>query len=116
MPVVLAGVADGDADCRALAQDLDQVECVGWSEDPLAGLYQDRLSPAFQCPGKLALIDRPALVGQVVMPVVAVARRLADDRDQIAVGGYQYRRPRWSTVPRFQLLDAHRDVFRAQGG
>ena len=71
---------------------------------------------ALQRPGQLALIDRPALVDQVVVPVVAVARRLADDHDHKAVVDHQRRGPRRRAVAGLQLLDPHRDALGAEGG
>src|SRR5215216_6712213 len=85
----LAGGGDGDADRRLLPQHLDQVKGVGWREDPVAGLDPNRLRPTLKRPGELAFVNRPTLFGQMVVPVVAVARRLADDHDYKAVVGHQ---------------------------
>src|SRR5688572_31157456 len=71
--MVLAGVGGGDADGRLVAVDLDEVEGVGRGQDPLASLDVDWVVSPFQRPGQLAFVDRPALVGEVVVPVVGVA-------------------------------------------
>src|SRR5215472_8207189 len=115
-PVRFARHAHRDADRRAVAVDLDQVEAVRGGQDPLTGAHVDRLVLALHRPGQLALVHVPALLDHVVVPVVAVAGRLADGRDHEPVVGHDPLDPGRVAAPRLELLDRHLQLPRAQHG
>src|SRR5438876_6389503 len=74
----LARRRDREADRRALALWPDVVEVVPRSEDEVTGPRAHRLGLPLDLPVDLALDDEPPLVHEMVVAVVGMARRLAD--------------------------------------
>src|SRR4051794_11007478 len=76
--VELADRAHRDPDRRRVADHRDVVPDVCRREDEIARLHLDLLA-ILELPGLRALGDEPPLIGDVVVGVVRVTRRLADD-------------------------------------
>src|SRR2546426_6543310 len=74
----LARRRDREADRRALTRRPDVVEVIRWHQDEVAGPRAHRLGLPLDLPVDLALDDEPPLVHQVVVAVVGMTGRLAD--------------------------------------
>jgi hypothetical protein len=112
--VVFAGDSDGDADGGGVAVDLDQVEMVGGGDDPVTGVDVDGIGGTFDGPGEMALVDGPAFVGQMVVPVVLMTGRLADDGDDEVIIDDEAFVPGWGAMEPLHLLDCDLKLVRVE--
>ncbi len=111
MPMELFAKRDRQPDRRLRSMHLDQVKRIRRNKHPIAGPHPNRLVVPFEAPRKLALINVPALVLKMVMPVVLMARTLAYRRDDEPMIGDQLRMPRRRPVRPNQLIDPDRKPF-----
>src|SRR5262249_57669397 len=94
---VAAGV-DGDADARLRARGLEVVPPVLGAEHEVARTGTDGRGLVLDVPSDLALQHHPPLVVQMVVRVVGLARRVADD-ESLDVVGQDHRLPPRSPAP-----------------
>src|SRR5215470_9844962 len=104
----LAAGVDGHADARLRAGGLEVVPAVLGAEHEVARAGADRRGLVLDVPRDLALQHHPPLVVQMVVRVVGLARRVADDESLDVVGQDHRLRPGWRALLRLEL--AHTSV------
>src|SRR5215212_3301133 len=102
----LAGEADGEANRGAVADDVDVVEPPLRHEDEVARAGLDTLRLALDLPVDLTLQHHPPLVLDVIVAVVGVTRRLADQGTDDVVGEGHANAPRGRPLLPLDLFQA----------
>src|SRR5215813_4961026 len=106
--VELAAGVDGDADARLRACGLEVMPAVLGAEHEVARAGTDGRGLILDVPVDLALEHHPPLVVQMVVRVVGLARRVANDESLDVVGQDHRLRPGWRAPLRLEL--AHTSV------
>jgi len=90
------------------------VEVVRGDEDEVTGPRADRLGLAFDLPVDLALDHEPPLVHQVVVAIVGMAGRLADQRGHDLVVHHDFLRPGRRPFRALDVVDPRVELVAAQ--
>src|SRR5262249_12870098 len=110
VPVELASSVDGDANRRLTAYGLDVMPAILRSEHEVARLGADRSGLVLDVPVDLALEHDPPLVVQMVVRVVGVAGRVADDEGLDVIGEHHRVGPRRLTLLRLEIFQAGEEL------
>src|SRR2546426_12689625 len=95
----LARRRDREADRRALPRRPNVVEVIRWHQDEVAGPRAHWLGLPLDLPVDLALDDEPPLVHEMVVAVVGMARRVANQRAHKLLVDYDLLPPRRRSFP-----------------
>src|SRR5215831_39278 len=114
--VEFAAGVDGHADARLRAGRLEVVPAVLGTEDEVARASADGLGLVFDVPVDLALQHHPPLVVQMVVRVVGLARRMADDESLDVVRQHHRLRPGRRALLRLELAHARVELADLQQG
>src|SRR3989454_7126878 len=110
----LARRRDREADRRALTRRPDVVEVIRWHQDEVAGPRAHRLGLPLDLPVDLALDDEPPLVHQVVVAVVGMTGRLADQGGHDLLVDHDFLRPGRGPLRALDRVDPRVEVPRSE--